>query len=144
MIWGGSSKRVKSLLSGFIAVRKPSNESVVALARRAPPCLHPDPGAARRGARDLTRIAALDRAAEVTARRDHVLVPVRAVHAPVRARAHLPQDLPEDLAPEAEAILVRVPVQGLDLVTEHVLGGNYFSLFDSQFTLMKEKTDRTL
>ncbi len=115
MIWGGSSKRVKSLLSGFIAARETSNESVVALARRAPPCHHPGPGAAlgatRRAAQTHT---AVDRAVEATARPVHD-----------RARARLPQDP----APEVEA--TPVPVQGQDLAIELVLGGKYFSLFDS-------------
>jgi len=73
-----------ALLQRLLSVPTP------ALARRAPPCLHPDPGAAlgaaRRGAR--TRPAdRVDRAAEATARRVHVRAPVRA-----HARGRLPED----------------------------------------------------
>lgn len=123
MIWGGSSKRVKSLLSGFTAARESSDDHFLALARRgAPPCLHPDPAAALEAAR-----RGVDRAAEVeaTARRDR---------APARAR------LPEDRAREAEATPVRVRAQEPDLATELVPEGNCFSLLGSVlFTFMKRE-----
>ncbi|CBY09174.1 unnamed protein product [Oikopleura dioica] len=86
--------------------------ALTALARRAPPCLHPGPGAAlgatRRAAQTHT---AVDRAVEATARPVHD-----------RARARLPQDP----APEAEA--TPVPVQGQDLAIELVLGVILFQI----------------
>lgn len=129
MIWGGSSKRVKSLLSGFTAAREPSDDHFLVLARRgAPPCLHPDPAAARAAARTPgARNRPADRAAEVEAT-------ARRVRAPARAR------LPEDRAREAEATPVRVRAQEPDLATELVPGGNCFSPLGSVlFTFMKRE-----